>query len=152
MDRDRLAKLLSLTQSDNDHEALSAVRSANAMFKKNSLTWSQVLGGQVSSVRGRSTGKANVDDYSDIMRWWEQEMTDTINRAHDEQVKKSNANRQQQTNSVTEKVKVMIEACKAKYNTTRRMDEIYEKVKRGGIPTSAEEQYVKAVYDVVGRT
>ena len=37
----KVIALLSLTQSDNDHEALSAIRKANSFLKKNNLTWGE---------------------------------------------------------------------------------------------------------------
>lgn len=41
--RERLEKLLWLTQSDNDHEALSSIRAVNKMIKDHNLTWSEVF-------------------------------------------------------------------------------------------------------------
>jgi len=43
LDHDRLAKLLALSTSDSDGEALAAIRRANAMVSKAGLTWHQVL-------------------------------------------------------------------------------------------------------------
>jgi len=42
-DKSRLVKVLTLTQSDNDGEALNAIRAANFLLKKNSLTWEMLL-------------------------------------------------------------------------------------------------------------
>jgi len=39
----RIAKLLSLTMSDNDNEALSAIRIANRILQENNTTWIEVL-------------------------------------------------------------------------------------------------------------
>lgn len=36
---ERVLKLLSLSSSENDHEALSAIRSANSFLKKNGYQW-----------------------------------------------------------------------------------------------------------------
>ncbi|PYF04984.1 hypothetical protein BJ122_102210 [Rhodopseudomonas faecalis] len=44
MDRTRLIKLMMLTTSSNDNEALSALRMANRMLADASLAWSEVLG------------------------------------------------------------------------------------------------------------
>lgn len=41
--RVRIIKLLNLTTSPNDHEALSASRMANEIIKKNGLTWDTFL-------------------------------------------------------------------------------------------------------------
>lgn len=43
LDRTRLAKLLALTASDNDAEALSAIRKANEIIKGNDLQWLDVV-------------------------------------------------------------------------------------------------------------
>lgn len=43
IDRAKLAKLLALTASDHDPEALSAMRMANAMVKAADTTWDQLL-------------------------------------------------------------------------------------------------------------
>lgn len=42
--KDKIVKLLSLTQSDNDHEALSAIRMANKLLKAQDKTWSEFMG------------------------------------------------------------------------------------------------------------
>lgn len=43
LDRTRLAKLLALTTSDNDAEALSAMRKANEIIKGENLTWAELV-------------------------------------------------------------------------------------------------------------
>lgn len=48
MDFSRLIALLNLSTSDNDNEALSATRHANAWLKKNGLRWEDVLGSSKS--------------------------------------------------------------------------------------------------------
>jgi Protein of unknown function (DUF2786) len=44
MDNGKLIALLNLTTSDNDHEALNAIRIANALIKKNNLRWENLIG------------------------------------------------------------------------------------------------------------
>lgn len=44
MDRERLTKLLAMTTSDNDGEALNALRMANKLLAAEQLTWEEVLG------------------------------------------------------------------------------------------------------------
>lgn len=44
MDNDRLSKLMAMTTSDNDGEALNALRMANKMLSAEKLTWEEVLG------------------------------------------------------------------------------------------------------------
>ena len=43
LDREKLAKVLALTQSSHEGEVLSAVRKANATIAKEGLTWGEVL-------------------------------------------------------------------------------------------------------------
>lgn len=51
MDREKLAKLLAMTTSDNDHEALAALRMANKMLTAERATWGEVLAAGGASVR-----------------------------------------------------------------------------------------------------
>lgn len=44
MDFGRLIALLNLSTSDNDNEALSAIRHANKLMKKHELQWENVVG------------------------------------------------------------------------------------------------------------
>jgi hypothetical protein len=44
MDKSKIIKLLSLTQSDNDHEALNAIRMANRILRTNEFTWEKFFG------------------------------------------------------------------------------------------------------------
>ena len=41
--KEKLAKLLALTTSDNDNEALSAIRTANVILERDNLAWEDVL-------------------------------------------------------------------------------------------------------------
>lgn len=41
--REKLIKLLNLTASSNDNEALVSVRMANQILKKNGVTWNQIF-------------------------------------------------------------------------------------------------------------
>ncbi len=43
MDFDRLLKLLNLTRSDNDHEALLAIRQANKLMDDHNLSWDNCM-------------------------------------------------------------------------------------------------------------
>lgn len=51
LDRDKLAKLLGLATSDNDHEAIGALRAANRLVKAEKMTWEEVLAGPEKSFR-----------------------------------------------------------------------------------------------------
>jgi Protein of unknown function (DUF2786) len=44
LDKDRLAKLLNLTESDQDGEALAAIRKANELLRQHETSWSAALG------------------------------------------------------------------------------------------------------------
>lgn len=41
MNFEKLRKLLALTMSDNDNEALNAIRHVNKLLKENNLTWDE---------------------------------------------------------------------------------------------------------------
>src|SRR4029453_12992555 len=43
IDRERLIRLLRMTESDRDAEALIAIRKTNAMLRKNGMSWSDVI-------------------------------------------------------------------------------------------------------------
>jgi hypothetical protein len=43
LDRQKLVKLLAMTTSDKDPEALAAIRLANAMLDREKMTWGDVL-------------------------------------------------------------------------------------------------------------
>jgi hypothetical protein len=43
LDRERLAKILALTASTNDGEALAAIRKANDIVRGEDMTWDDVL-------------------------------------------------------------------------------------------------------------
>lgn len=43
MDKAKLAKLLAMTTSSNDNEALAAIRMANKMLSGEKLTWGDIL-------------------------------------------------------------------------------------------------------------
>lgn len=51
LDRDKLAKMLAMTTSDKDGEALSAIRMVNAMLTKEKVTWGEVLAQAPPAVR-----------------------------------------------------------------------------------------------------
>jgi hypothetical protein len=44
LDKDRLAKLLNLTESEHDGEALSAIRKANDLLRQHGTSWPAALG------------------------------------------------------------------------------------------------------------
>lgn len=44
LDKDRLAKLLNLTESEHDGEALSAIRKANELLRLHRMNWPAALG------------------------------------------------------------------------------------------------------------
>lgn len=51
LDREKLGKLLALSASDNEHEALGCLRAANRMLKAENMTWADVLAGPEKSFR-----------------------------------------------------------------------------------------------------
>jgi hypothetical protein len=54
LDKDRLAKLLSMTGSEHDAEALAAIRKANELLRLNKKSWSEVLGDPPPAVASRA--------------------------------------------------------------------------------------------------
>jgi hypothetical protein len=148
MDKDRLAKLLSLSQSDNDAESLSAIRKANSMLKKEGLTWQQVLGGTQATIRSRQTTGFNMDDVmmDDVIREWSRAMEEAM------QGMKPKPPPGQSMNPTHARVRDMIVACMAKNYSTAKMITILDKIKRDEPITHAEEQYVRAIFDVVCKT
>jgi len=51
VDREKLVKLLAMTTSKNDHEALAALRMANKLLSAEKLTWREVLDAGGPNVR-----------------------------------------------------------------------------------------------------
>jgi hypothetical protein len=54
----RLAKMLELSRSNNDHEALSAIRMANGVLNKHNATWLSLLAGQAYKAKSEPKPKA----------------------------------------------------------------------------------------------
>jgi hypothetical protein len=54
LDKDRLAKLLSMTGSDHDAEALAAMRKANELLRLNKKSWAEVLSDPPPAVAPRA--------------------------------------------------------------------------------------------------
>jgi len=144
VDKSRLAKLLSLTQSDNDSEALSAMRMANGMLKKENMTWQQILGDS-PLIQSKQRGPVR-DDVGDAINWWVKQQMDNMN----DMVRKA-AQQQAQQQKTRLIVLQMINVCKIKGGGTNKMDEIANKLNQGQMPTATEIQYVQAIYDVIGR-
>lgn len=53
MQTDKLKKLLALTTSDNDNEALAAIRQANKILKDADKTWDEVLEADLTEANKR---------------------------------------------------------------------------------------------------
>lgn len=64
MDVTRLEKLLNMTTSANDGEALSAMRRANEYVASLGLRWKQVINGEVGKEEKKKAAKTQ--DYSDL--------------------------------------------------------------------------------------
>jgi hypothetical protein len=56
--KDRIVKLLNLTASDNDHEALLALRNAQKLMKQGGLTWEALFTGSSTSSTRPTTPRA----------------------------------------------------------------------------------------------
>jgi hypothetical protein len=65
LDRARLSKLLALTTSDNDHEAIGCIRAANRMLAAEKLSWEEVLAGPVTNFTVTVTRRPDEPPQSD---------------------------------------------------------------------------------------
>ncbi len=52
LDRERLVRLLRMTESDQDAEVLTAIRKSNAMLRAHDKTWADVVGAPAQAERG----------------------------------------------------------------------------------------------------
>jgi hypothetical protein len=62
MDQEKLIKLLMLTTSDNDAEALSAIRHANQLLKRTGSTWAAVIMPAVITVKSPPVEDVRIRD------------------------------------------------------------------------------------------
>ena len=62
LDRDRLVKLLNLTASPHDGEALAAVRRSNEMLQQAGRSWSDLFGAPSATVSAEKEGAADSPD------------------------------------------------------------------------------------------
>jgi len=71
LDRERLAKVLAMTTSNHDGEALSAIRRANEILAGENLTWTELLGpGALQHVTVTvSRGFAHPEFYAAMEEW-----------------------------------------------------------------------------------
>lgn len=98
LDRQRLIKLMNMTTSSNDGEALAAIRKANALLKVNGMNWSEFISGikqQPLRPAPRPMGRGTMDtapEYprpqsrftdKDIPRMLQSLMRDTKGSFHD---------------------------------------------------------------------
>lgn len=79
MNIELLIKVLNLTTSENDGEALSAMRKANAILKTHGVLWDSVLKAPVSAGQQKKRGgpertESQPDDYT----WMQYLMTECI--------------------------------------------------------------------------
>lgn len=76
MDRDKLTKLMNLTFSDNDHEALSALRKANAIVREERKMWGDLLLASGSPASKPSDPKRHWYGPPEFRQKWEDAHTD----------------------------------------------------------------------------
>ncbi len=65
---DRLLKLLALTTSEADGEALNAIRMANALLKKNNLQWADILAVKGGKAPVGVAGQSSYEVWQDLVR------------------------------------------------------------------------------------
>ncbi len=87
--REKLAKLLMLTRSESDGEALNAIRIANTFIDKHKLTWQQVLTTKSSSPTNpfegagfamHFDGDMFTDLFADLARNFERRQTNPVRK------------------------------------------------------------------------
>jgi len=59
LDKERLAKLMSMTGSGHDAEALAAVRKANALLRAHGKSWADVIGATAEAAKDPAQRTAN---------------------------------------------------------------------------------------------
>lgn len=62
LDRELLVKLLNMTDSSHDGEALAAIRRSNVLLKQGKTTWRELLAAE-------ATAKADADGQGDVAAW-----------------------------------------------------------------------------------
>lgn len=80
VDKARLTKLLAMTTSDNDGEALNAMRMANALIKAADKTWADVLsnGGTTINIAVQRAQPAAQPYAGEDADWSPPHLTDTV--------------------------------------------------------------------------
>lgn len=72
MDRERLTKLMAMTTSSNDGEALNAMRMANKIIKAAGTSWEELLAnGRVSVVNISMQRSGSLDEFYQAMEAWQ---------------------------------------------------------------------------------
>lgn len=78
MDLDRLAKLMGLTTSDQDGEALNAIRMANKLLAAEKTTWSEILGTERQNIRISITRSPMQETYQSEENWCPPHLKDQV--------------------------------------------------------------------------
>lgn len=120
MDTSRLTKLLALTASESDGEALNAIRAANAFLKKHSLTWSQLtisIGGGYSPPPPRQRSSADPfagafeDEFIEILRQARRSADERARRAAAMEAARRQAQQQNTRSQESQLYDMMLRAC-----------------------------------------
>lgn len=159
--RERLVKLLSLTQSSNDNESLSAIRMCNSTLKKMNLTWDQVLSGatyseprrQQSQPRG-GTYESQVDDVAKAMedelrKWWDKQWSSMWEKATEQNSKQASMSDQE----IRAETLKSILKCQAAGVMTDKLQSIGKALaaSQSWTPSPAELMYVRAQVDIANK-
>jgi hypothetical protein len=67
---EKIIKLLNLAGSDNDHEALSAIRKANSIVRANGLSWDALLTPSVQSVDRPRVDNQDIEQMINSVYQW----------------------------------------------------------------------------------
>jgi len=79
VDRDKLVKLLAMTTSSSDGEALNAMRMANSLIKAAGKTWAEVFASQTTiNIHAPRSGFRAPQAYSDVEDWVPPHLQDKV--------------------------------------------------------------------------
>lgn len=163
MDLSRLTKLLALTASDSDGEALNAIRAANALLKKHNLSWCQVITITVPNVVIDRTGEAQRrrgasafdDEFMEILRQAKRQQQSQAQSNLREKAAREAAARQAQANGTT-LYDLMLRMCIEHYRGQPQQLAILENIRgffhKNGYLTQGQRELLERFWNIVKET
>ena len=116
----RLVKILNLTSSENDHEALVAIRHANKLLLKESLTWGKLLQRDATKYEFKASYEEATDDEDEEDEDYEENVTNIF-----ESILKSTQSK----------------------NTMSFVESVYGQYKKKGYLSPKQTQAIQDIYD-----